>query len=566
MKAKRILAAGLAAAIALTAAGCGGKTFSEALEDMLDGESGGVRPEGPEAFSRDVWRADVDYSDMAYEPYDLKDLDPYIRAVAAFAEEGGSQEAFDSAINDLYEELYRIYTLYTLAGNLAYADTSDGQLAEEAENARAVYYSAYDEFMLVQRDLALSGHRALIDGCFGEGYADWFESYEPSGEGEDGMTGEESELVARYYALASDMEAGGEEIRDIFVRLVELRKELARSMGYDSYADLAYEGLYGKDYSPEDVRAVWDGAKTYFAPVLADSADRIYAAGAALEADTGLDCSVKRVLEVLGDCAERLSPDLYEAYRYLTEYHLYDLSGSGRKAQIGYTTFLYYYNEPFIFNAASRTFYDYADLMHEFGHFVSYYYNPSDLIFGVPDNDLTELQSQGMSVVMSFLFEDVIGRDRGEIMRDCVLLELALSVVDGAMYDEFQQRVFAEEELTPERVDQIFSQVYLSYGYAPYEGYEREWMQVAHNFEMPFYYISYAVSALGALEINELCEEDPDAGLSKYLKVLSMDPELWYYTEALEEAELSGIFDSDTYEDIADALARSLDTAPALAA
>lgn len=37
-------------------------------------------------------------------------------------------------------------------------------------------------------------------------------------------------------------------------------------------------------------------------------------------------------------------------------------------------------------------------------------------------------------------------------------------------------------------------------------------MQVNHNFESPFYYISYAVSMLASLQIYEMAENDWAAG------------------------------------------------------
>ena len=65
-----------------------------------------------------------------------------------------------------------------------------------------------------------------------------------------------------------------------------------------------------------------------------------------------------------------------------------------------------------------------------------------------------------------------------------LLFNLITSVLDGALYDEFQQRVYAEEGLTPQRIPELYAEVYESYGYEPYEGFEYEWVYVSHNFEM----------------------------------------------------------------------------------
>ncbi|MGM9521987.1 MAG: hypothetical protein ACI3VB_05855, partial [Oscillospiraceae bacterium] len=143
-------------------------------------------------------------------------------------------------------------------------------------------------------------------------------------------------------------------------------------------------------------------------------------------------------------------------------------------------------------------------------------------------------------------------------MRDDLLLNMIFSIVDGALYDEFQQRVYSEPELTAERVDEIFLELYQEYGYSLYDGCENEWKNISHNFEYPFYYISYAVSAIGALEIYDQCCEDWDAGLGRYLTAAAMDTEVYYYSEALEEAGFADIFDISTYADVANSLSLSL--------
>ena len=186
---------------------------------------------------------------------------------------------------------------------------------------------------------------------------------------------------------------------------------------------------------------------------------------------------------------------------------------------------------------------DYTDMFHEFGHFVNAFYTQSDLIFGAPDNDLAELQSQGMEMMFACFFDDIFGSEYGDAVRDDELLNLVYSVVDGAMYDEFQRRCYEEESLTGERACQIYSEVYREYGYQPHDGYEYEWINVAHNFEHPFYYISYAVSALSALELYGQLQTDWESAADRYMTVSAMDCEAYYFSEALKEAGLSDVFD-----------------------
>ena len=73
----------------------------------------------------------------------------------------------------------------------------------------------------------------------------------------------------------------------------------------------------------------------------------------------------------------------------------------------------------------------------------------------MPDYDLSELQSQGMEVMFLQFYDDLFGTS-AQVLRGEPLLNLVYSVVTGAMYDEFQQRVYLEPELSEERLLDIF--------------------------------------------------------------------------------------------------------------
>ena len=170
------------------------------------------------------------------------------------------------------------------------------------------------------------------------------------------------------------------------------------------------------------------------------------------------------------------------------------------------------------------------------------------------DYDLSELQSQGMEVMFLQFYEDLFGDD-AEILRAQTLLNLVYSVVTGAMYDEFQQRIYAESDLTKDRLLDIYREVYASYGFKTYDGYEYEWTEVIHNFQQPLYYISYAVSAIPALELYARLAESPNDAMDTYLRVASMSDEDYFLTDALRETGLTNSMKSP----IGDVIARELE-------
>lgn len=330
---------------------------------------------------------------------------------------------------------------------------------------------------------------------------------------------------------------------------MELRNATAKAYGYDSYADFAYENLYFRDYTPQSAAALYPAIKENFAPLISRYEESVWAGTDKLLASE-ISTSPKAILETLSNILPRISPELSQACDYLREYHLYDLGALPEKAQLGFTTTLYYYNQPFIFNAASGEYHDYMDTIHEFGHFANDYANSPDLIFGMADMDLCELQSQGMEMLFIPFYGEIFGELAGEA-RAYTLMSMLYSIVDGALYDEFQQLVYGEENLSLERVNEIYARLWTDYGYRSYPGYETGWMEVVHNFEQPFYYISYSVSALGALEIYDMLRTDWDGAVDTYMTVCALNPEYYYFSEALSETGLKNIFDPSGYANIA---------------
>ena len=107
------------------------------------------------------------------------------------------------------------------------------------------------------------------------------------------------------------------------------------------------------------------------------------------------------------------------------------------------------------------------------------------------------------------------------------------------MFDEFQREVYADPSLTPEQISQTYASVARSYGLRTYsEDATHYWMQVNHNFESPFYYISYAVSMLASLQIYEMAENDWAQAADFYNDLVSLGAFDYTYCELLREVGL----------------------------
>ncbi len=527
---------------------------SSVVEEESSGEEESSAVEVPAAkdyFADDVWRADLNFYEMEYEHYEVGMFDAVAEEVLRVAEEEPTVENFYDADGDLVWELYYVYTMYTIIELQYMADLNDTWAAEEYAYTEEVWYEVYDIYWETLGIVAKEHPEIMVDS-YADWQIEWFAEYEPDDGSENELYLRESELLQVYYELIAEPVPDVNALCELFVELVAVRNEIAAYYGYDNYADYAYENLYYKAYTPEDSRMIWQAAKDYFVPVM--TSYEAFAPGPV----TGLDCSPEAVLTAMEAHLPELSMEVYEAFRYMIEHDLYDIAPSNTKAETGYTVPLYVVNEPYIFNCPYGNWYDYTDMFHEFGHFLNSYYVRSDLVFGAPDNDLCELQSQGMEIMFTQWYPEIFGGANANAVLYDLLCNMMYSVLQGAMYDEFQQRVYTQENLTPDMVLEIYKEVYLAYGNAPYAGYEYEWTYVTHNFEYPFYYISYCVSAIPALELYAMLQEDPDAAEDVYLTVAAMDPEWYYFSDAVAEAGLRDVFSEETFAHTAGVVADTL--------
>lgn len=510
----------------------------ERLAAAAEGDT--AQPLASGRFFAETWHDDIAYEDMEYVYYEPEDFEPYARAIEDAAESGCTAEELDQANTEALWQLYYLDTLMGLA-DIAYdRDPNNAETAAEELRISTVFNAVYDRYLAAMQKAAQCARPAL-----GELYYDWqismFESYVPSSETQVEMNDRESSLIQQYYSLVSAAEPDSDAIAEVFVELVGIRNESARASGYDGFADYAYQNYYYRSYTPEESQRLWTTASQHFVPLSAKYSPEIDEESSRLYFSGEVDCSPQAILDAMAYCLPRMSAELDYAFDYMLEFGLYDVDPSDSKINSGYTMDLYFYNEPFIFNCPYGSYYDYTDMFHEFGHFVNAFYTENDMIFGAEDNDLAELQSQGMEVMFMLFYPEIFGEENsGIIMRD-VLMTLVSSVIDGVLYDEFQQRVYAEPELTPEMVSGIYAEVCGKYGREAYGG-DDGWIYISHNFDHPFYYISYAISAVSALELFVLSQEDPEAAMEKYLTAAAMDLEMYYFTEALEEIGLGDVF------------------------
>ena len=550
-KRKKALLSLLLALLMLTGCGGAGQTGKSLAEAISSFSLGGAQ------HSLGM----VHFADMAYTRPDLEALRADVAAAEEALTSGVPFMKTRGLLDSCFDGYYSYYTMYTLADIRSCQDLTDEFYAAEyswcGENY-AVVQQLFDE--LYYACAASSLARELEEKYFWEGFQEQYSDADSSYYSDLAveLMQEESALISEYRALSADptierdgaeenyldvlWELEGEEYNqalvqyyekynqrfaDIYIRLVDVRNRLADTLGFESYEQMQYYFYFERDYTPEQAAGYVADIKEYMVPlykeVMADSpyGQLWYNA-----------LSEKELLGIMDTVAGQIGGQVEEAFAFMRDYGLYDVSVSTKKAAMSFQTYLSDYEAPFLFLDAYGDTEDILSFAHEFGHYVDAYVNYD----AYETIDVAEIFSQAMEYLTLSRLESAMDAEEAENIVRMKLLDTLDIYVQQASFAEFESRVYAlgAEALSPEVLNDLSLELAKEYGYYE-EGYEEyyamSWCDIPHFFEMPFYVITYPVSNDIAMQIYALEEEQSGKGLEKFMEILDRDYE--YFMDAV---------------------------------
>lgn len=305
----------LVLAFALVLGGCAGLR-----EDIMDG------------LGRLLYGDPVHFDEMEYT---RPDADAFVSAVEQCVAD--AQDADDAAelmdqIYAVYEEYYDFYTNYSLANIYYCKDLTDSAWEEEYNyciDAATDVDAALDQLLYGLADCPLRDELES-DDYFGQGFFDDYEGESLWDETFTDLMAQESDLIARYYALSAQgaeldpyseeyFTACGYEMEELFVKLVALRQEIAAYAGYDSYQQFAYDMYYYRDYTPEQALILTDSVQKELVPVYENLSYDVWEVAYA-------ECDEEDMLEYAESAATAMGGTVADAYAMMTENGLYDIT------------------------------------------------------------------------------------------------------------------------------------------------------------------------------------------------------------------------------------------------
>ena len=360
---------------------------------------------------------------------------------------------------------------------------------------------------------------------------------------------------ALYWEVATALgKKENEQLAPILIDLIELYNQTAELSGYDSYREFAYEG-YGRDYTPEDARTLHAAVKESIVPVYQQIGELVQTYE---NPDVLGEIDAEKLMEIVGKHIGTIDADLDLSFRHMSQVGLYSIDYYTGRGD-GFTISLPQYNDAAIFMDLVGNDSDLETLVHEFGHYNANMHQKQQALDMGFCQDTSEIHSQGLEVLFLSCADAVYGEENAAVKKLNILYNLLDSIVQGCLQDEFQQLAYAaakDHKLTVKELNELACRLYNEYGLETQPGAKEiySWVEIPHTYENPFYYISYATSAVNALDILSISQEDYREAADTYMRLTALPMDI-PYQQALEQVGLHNTFDADTLQFIGQGVA-----------
>ncbi len=342
---------------------------------------------------------------------------------------------------------------------------------------------------------------------------------------------------AAFEAEGKVFDANREELDEIYDKLVKNRNAQGRMLGYDNYIQLGYDRLGRNCYGAKELQEFRDQIATDLVPIIAEvkeaqrkriGVDRLCIYDDKFRFPDGNakpEGTAEEILAAGKAMYQDLSPETREFIEAMFDGGMFDVLSRDGKAPGGYCTSFPTYKMPFIFSNFNGTSDDVDVLTHEAGHAFAFYramhsdINPN---LHEPTIEACECHSMSMEFLTQDYHKNFFGKNTAKY--ELAHCEDSLDFIPyGCMIDEFQHRMYENENLTPEQRNAVWEELehkyrpWLDMDNLPFYGRYSHWQWKLHVYLHPLYYIDYCMAQTVAFQLWTLSLKDKDAAWKKYL-------------------------------------------------
>jgi len=338
------------------------------------------------------------------------------------------------------------------------------------------------------------------------------------------------------------LEESKDNFEKLFDKLKGIRIEIAKNAGFDNYRDYMHKAKGRFSYTVEDIFEFHNSVKETVLPILEkihkDRSKKLKLEklrpwdmlvdldGKILKPFETSEELINKSINVLN----KIDEDFGEKLELMKNSKLLDLENREGKAPGGYNYPLNETGAAFIFMNSIGLHSDVTTLLHESGHAMHSFATANIEIgeYAETPSEIAELASMSMELItLDYLneyyqdAEDVKKAKKEQLERTLDILPWVMIV------DKFQQWIYTNPVHTVDERDQYFDSLMEEFSagtdWKGLENYRKiAWLKQLHIFEVPFYYIEYSISQLGAIAIYKNYKENKEKTIKEYKEFLKL--------------------------------------------
>lgn len=360
-------------------------------------------------------------------------------------------------------------------------------------------------------------------------------------------------------------------LQNILNELIAIRHQKAKNIQLDNYRDYMFKKHERFDYTPDDCYELAESIRKYVVPLI----DKILnEKKSELQVDflrlwdvkaTAPNQKALKPIEDASDLIEKsshvlhkLDPEFSTLLDRMHKNNCLDLESRKGKGPGGFCEYLPASQLSFIFMNLNHTHYDVTTFLHEMGHSI---HNECmkqlelQKYLEIP-SESAELASMTMEL-FSMEYWDTFYENREEFIKAKFdfFKDIVKYLPPMLIIDQFQHWMYENPNHTAKERNEKYLELHNTYqsSVVNIEGYENwiatGWLPVLHIFEIPFYYIEYAIAQLGALQMYKQYKENPKQAIENYKKALSLGSSR-SLTEVYEVAGIRFDFSGETLKEL----------------
>ncbi|PGQ50309.1 M3 family oligoendopeptidase [Bacillus thuringiensis] len=334
------------------------------------------------------------------------------------------------------------------------------------------------------------------------------------------------------------------ELQNILNQLIEIRHQKAKNIQLENYRDYMFKKYERFDYSAKDCYELAESIRKYVVPlkdkILLEKKEK-------LQLDTLRPWDVSAVTpdqKVLKPIANendlieksthifnKLDVEFSALLNRMYKHNCLDLTSRKGKAAGGFCEYLPASQLSYIFMNLNYTQDDIVTFIHEMGHSIH-----NELIKPLKLRQYIEIPAETAKLasmtmeLFSLHYWDTFYTDKKDLKQAKInfFKDVISYLPIMLIVDQFQHWLYENPSHTSEERNEKYLQLQKHYqsSVIHIDGYENwiatSWLPVLHIFEVPFYYIEYAIAQLGALQMYKQYKEEPKQALENYKKALSL--------------------------------------------